>query len=99
MSNYINGITNYIERGQFKRLDETQLFVQYGSDLDNISYKFKAYNNGHLNNRINESISVAFTPAESVAITNVFLNFLEEYKQTLLNEQNIYEQYLNILKN
>jgi hypothetical protein len=95
MSNYINSLTNYIERGQFKRLDESQLFIQYGRELDSIDYKFKTYTNNHINNRVDENISGIFTPAESVAITNVFLNVLEEYKQTLLNEQNIYEQYLN----
>ena len=92
----MENISSFIQTKSFQRIDEAQLFINYGKHLDSVMYKFKCYANNNINNRINENSKIdLFTIEESYAITNVVINVLEEYKQNLLEEQNIYEQYLN----
>lgn len=89
-------LNNYLSKKEFVQLNESQLFIQHGSDLDSVMYKLKAYTNVTINNRINESANnFTFTDNESNAITNVLINVCEDYVTRLQYEINLYEQYLN----
>ena len=89
-------LNNYLSKKEFVQLNESQLFIQHGSDLDSVMYKLKAYTNVTINNRINESANnFAFTDNESNAIMSssdsvnleFFTRYLEDYKRSTENSQ------------
>jgi hypothetical protein len=80
----------------FRELNEAQIFIDYGKDIDNIIYKFQMYADNHLNKRVNESENdLTFTESESEALKYVLVSACEDFKETLLEELNICEKLIN----
>lgn len=89
-------LQSYIKNQSFNRLNESELLVNYGKDLDSVQFKVQQYANYQFNNVLNESSNnFKFTPNESNAISNVLVSICEDYKKSLEEELSLYEKYLN----
>ena len=75
-------LQSYIKNQSFNRLNDSELLVNYGKDLDSVQFKVQQYANYQFNNVLNESSNnFKFTPNESNAISNVLVSICEDYKK------------------
>ena len=100
-------LTNYLKNNVFNNIDESlnnnvrminesQLIIEHGKDIDNLLHKFGSYTYNSLYNPINESsFNYKLTLNESITARDFFIFICEDYKEALLEELNIYEQYIN----
>ena len=103
--NYINNDIQYINfvneslENNTRIINETQLLLDHAKELDKIWYKVRCsiqqeYNYSINENRINY-INTIFTKNESNIVRNLLVCFVENYKESLLEDSKIYEALLN----
>jgi len=96
--NINNGYSNIDEslNNNIRMINESQLIIEHGKDIDNLLQKFGQYTYNNLYNPVNEaSYNYKLTLDESITARDFFIFICEDYKETLLEELNVYEQYIN----
>ena len=77
-------------------INESKLITEHGKDIDNLLFKTKQYFNNHIYGLVSESENdYKFTLDEQQTARDLLIYCLEDYKEVLLNECNIYEGLLN----
>ena len=101
LSNYlkVNNAYNNIDESlnnNIRMINESQLVIEHGKDIDSLLQKFGQYTYNSLYNQVNESaFNFKLTLNESITARDFFIFICEDYKEALLEELNIYEQYIN----
>ena len=101
LTNYLknNNIFNNIDESlnnNVRMINESQLIIEHGKDIDNLLHKFGSYTYNSLYNPVNESsFNYKLSLDESITARDFFIFICEDYKEALLEELNIYEQYIN----
>lgn len=93
-NDYINNVIESTQNN-VRIINEVQLLVEHGSDIDNLLYKTKLYFNNYINNRINESYDDHLSLSEQKTARDLLIYCAEDYKEKLLKECAIYEGLLN----
>ena len=94
-NNYLQFVQESVDNN-IRMINEGQLIVDHGKDIDNILYRCRQYFNNHIHNRINESENdYKFTLSEQEAVRDLLIFVCEDYKEKLLNECSIYEGLIN----
>lgn len=78
-------------------INEDQFVIEYGKEIDNLLNKFGKYTYNNIYNPyyIQESTNNKLSLNESEAVKNLLVFICEDYKRTLLQELDIYENLLN----
>ena len=94
-NDYYNMVLEKLNNNE-RIIDEENLLLEHGKDIDNILYKFNSYVKQNLYNNINESnVSYKLTVSEQQTIRDLFIYVCEDYKRALEDECNIYEKLLS----
>lgn len=94
-NDYYNIVLEKLDNNE-RIIDEENLLLEHGKDIDNILYKFNSYVKQNLYNNINESnVSYKLTVSEQQAVRDLFIYVCEDYKRALEDECNIYEKLLS----
>ena len=79
-----------------QNMTESYLFMNYGKDIDSVLFKFETYTKQRIFKNVYESkYDIDFTINEQYAVNNLFRLICEDYRDKLLEELNVFEDYFN----